>query len=245
MKCPRCGSDQRTGAAFCNTCGAPLPTDSLAYSSPPQQTKDGMKKKIIAITLACVLAAMVSLVFLMRHQKQSEIRSLEKQMSFHAANGDYESALGITKRLYEITDDDQYLSRSTELQQSAQAAEDLAEAKKEAAEKPETKTIVVEKEKPVEKTIVVEKEKPVSKQASSNGSKLSKVAANLKDKDITSTALKSNVRTEPTIHAQVIYSLEKGSTVHVYDTVIEGNIIWLDIGDGWTSHKNFNGDLKY
>ncbi len=170
---------------------------------------------------------------------------MEKQMSFHAANGDYDSALDIARRLYDMTGDDQYLSRSTELEQSARAAEDLAEAKKKAAEVPETKTIVVEKEKPVEKTIVVEKEKPASKQASSNGSKLSKVAANLKDKDITSTALKSNVRTEPTIHAPVLYALEKGSVVHVYDTVIEGNIIWLDIGDGWTSHKNFNGDLKY
>lgn len=206
---------------------------------------DPSKKKMIAIAIACVLLAMVGLVFLMRHQKQSEIRGLEKQMSFHAANGDYDSALGIAERLYDMTGDDQYLSRSTELQQSAQTAEDLSEAKKQAAEKPETNTVVVEKEKPVEKTIVVEKEKPASKQASANGSKLSKVAANLKDKDITSTALKSNVRTEPTIHAPVLYAFEKGSVVHVYDTVIEGNIIWLDIGDGWTSHKNFNGDLKY
>lgn len=244
MRCPRCGSDQRTGAAFCNACGAPLPQQAPASASPPQGM-DPSKKKMIAIAIACVLLAMVGLVFLMRHQKQSEIRGLEKQMSFHAANGDYDSALGIAERLYDMTGDDQYLSRSTELEQSARAAEDLAEAKKKAAEVPETKTIVVEKEKPVEKTIVVEKEKPASKQASSNGSKLSKVAANLKDKDITSTALKSNVRTEPTIHAPVLYAFEKGSVVHVYDTVIEGNIIWLDIGDGWTSHKNFNGDLKY
>lgn len=245
MKCPRCGADQRPGAAFCNACGAALASETTAYSSPPQETNDGTKKKIIAITVVCVLAAMAALVFLMRHQKQAEIRSLEKQMNHHAINGDYESALGIARRLYEVTDDNQYLSRSTELQQSAQAAEDLAMAKKAAAEKSETKTVVVEKEKPVETTVVTEEEKPASQQASSNGSKLSKVAANLKDKDITSTALNSNVRTDPTINAQIIYTLEKGSTVHVYDTVIEGNIIWLDIGDGWTSHKNFNGDLKY
>lgn len=245
MKCPRCGAEQRQGASFCNACGAPLPAESLPYASPPQQTKYGTKKKIIAITVACVLLAMVGLVVLMRHQKQSEIRGLEKQMSLHAANGDYESALGIARRLYDMTGDDQYLSRSTELERSAQAAEDLATAKKEAAKKPETKTVVVEKEKPAETTVVVEKETPASKQASSNGSKLSKVAANLKNKDVTSTALNSNVRTDPTINAPIIYALEKGSTVHVYDTVIEGNIIWLDIGDGWTSHKNFNGDLKY
>lgn len=71
------------------------------------------------------------------------------------------------------------------------------------------------------------------------------MASNLLDKDITSTALHTNVRSEPSINAPVVYALEKGSTVHVYRTVIEGNIIWLDIGDGWTSHKNFNGDLTY
>lgn len=87
--------------------------------------------------------------------------------------------------------------------------------------------------------------KPNQRQVSSNGSKLSKVASNLLGKDITSTALHTNVRSEPTINAPVVYALEKGSTVHVYRTVIEGNIIWLDIGDGWTSHKNFNGDLTY
>lgn len=87
--------------------------------------------------------------------------------------------------------------------------------------------------------------KPNQGQVSSNGSKLSKVASNLLGKDITSTALHTNVRSEPTINAPVVYALEKGSTVHVYRTVIEGNIIWLDIGDGWTSHKNFNGDLTY
>lgn len=87
--------------------------------------------------------------------------------------------------------------------------------------------------------------KPNTTQVSSNGSKLSKVASNLMDKDITSTALHTNVRSEPSINAPIVYALEKGSTVHVYRTVIEGNIIWLDIGDGWTSHKNFNGDLTY
>ena len=71
------------------------------------------------------------------------------------------------------------------------------------------------------------------------------MAANLKGKDIISTALHANVRTDPSINAPIAYALEKGSTIHVYDTVIEGNIIWLDTGDGWTSHKNFNGDLKY
>lgn len=68
---------------------------------------DPSKKKMIAIAIACVLLAMVGLVFLMRHQKQSEIRGLEKQMSFHAANGDYDSALGIAERLYDMTGDDQ------------------------------------------------------------------------------------------------------------------------------------------
>ena len=60
------------------------------------------------------------------------------------------------------------------------------------------------------------------------------------------TALKANVRSGPGQSYPLLYSLGKGTEVYVYDsTVNDKGIIWINIGDGWSSYKNFNGDLYY
>lgn len=152
--------------------------------------------------------------------KKSFYSGLEKQVSKYRSTGSRDQGIALVNSLLAIDSGNERLLAI------------LAEAKA------STGT-------PAQSVEALPKPKPRQKQVSSNGSKLSKVAANLLDKDITSTALHSNVRSEPSINAPIVYALEKGSTVHVYRTVIEGNIIWLDIGDGWASHKNFNGDLTY
>lgn len=152
--------------------------------------------------------------------KKSFYSGLEKQVSKYRSTGSRDQGIALVNSLLAIDSENERLLAI------------LAEAKA------STGT-------PAQSVEALPKPKPSQKQVSSNGSKLSKVAANLLDKDITSTALHSNVRSEPSINAPTVYALEKGSTVHVYRTVIEGNIIWLDIGDGWASHKNFNGDLTY
>jgi len=152
--------------------------------------------------------------------KKSFYSGLEKQVSKYRSTGSRDQGIALVNSLLAIDSGNERLLAI------------LAEAKA------STGT-------PAQSVEALPKPKPSQKQVSSNGSKLSKVATNLLDKDITSTALHSNVRSEPSINAPIVYALEKGSTVHVYRTVIEGNIIWLDIGDGWASHKNFNGDLTY
>lgn len=152
--------------------------------------------------------------------KKSFYSGLEKQVSKYRSTGSRDQGIALVNSLLAIDSGNERLLAI------------LAEAKA------STGT-------PAQSVEALPKSKPSQKQVSSNGSKLSKVAANLLGKDITSTALHSNVRSEPSINAPIVYALEKGSTVHVYRTVIEGNIIWLDIGDGWASHKNFNGDLTY
>lgn len=156
--------------------------------------------------------------------KKSFYSGLENQVSKYRSAGSKDQAVALVNSLLAIDGGNE---RLLAIQAEAKASTGAAAQPVEAPPKPKAKP------------------KPDTTQASSNGSKLSKVASNLLDKDITSTALHTNVRSEPSINAPVVYALEKGSTVHVYRTVIEGNIIWLDIGDGWTSHKNFNGDLTY
>lgn len=83
------------------------------------------------------------------------------------------------------------------------------------------------------------------KKSASSQSNLSIVANNLRDKRLTVTALNANVRSGPGLNYSLEYSIPKGDDVYVYDTLVNGKVIWLYIGDGWTSHKNFNGDLYY
>ncbi|MDO5302162.1 MAG: hypothetical protein Q4E76_06655 [Tissierellia bacterium] len=95
-----------------------------------------------------------------------------------------------------------------------------------------------------EEELAKEEAQPAPKQSAPR-SDLADIARNLQDKYLTSTAQKSNVRSGPGLDYPIDYSLTLGSEIYVFDTRISGNIIWLYIGDGWTSHKNFNGELYY
>lgn len=250
MNCPRCGAKQKPGASFCNACGAPMTPiryERPAEAPPYEPPRSG--KKTAAIVVACTLLLILAVFLGSMVKKTVQVSRMTQDMNDAAFEGDYDRALFVARELYNLTGDRQYLERSTQLRDEARLfAADQGEAP--APQQPATQKEPPKKDaaKPApkpEKKPAPKKEDAPPKQASSNGSSLSKVAANLKGKDIISTALHANVRTDPSINAPIAYALEKGSTIHVYDTVIEGNIIWLDTGDGWTSHKNFNGDLKY
>ena len=242
MNCPRCGAKQKPGASFCNRCGAPMTPiryERQAEAPPYEPPRSGKKTAVIVLTCTLLLILAVFLGSMVK--KTVQVSRMTQDMNDAAFEGDYDRALFVARELYNLTGDRQYLERSTQLRDEARLfAADQGEAP--APQQPAT-----QKEPPKKEAAKPEPKKEAAppKQASSNGSSLSKVAANLKGKDIISTALHANVRTDPSINAPIAYALEKGSTIHVYDTVIEGNIIWLDTGDGWTSHKNFNGDLKY
>lgn len=250
MKCPRCGSEQKPGASYCNACGAPMTPiryERQAEAPPYERPRSGKKTAFIVLTCTLLLVLAVFLGSMVK--KNMQISRMTQDMNDAAFEGDYDQALLVARELYNLTGDRQYLDRSTQLREEARlfaAGQGEAPAPQQPAPQKEQRKKDGAKPAPKpEKKPAPKKEQAPPKQTSSNGSKLSKVAANLKDKDIISTALHANVRTEPSINAPIAYALEKGSTIHVYDTVIEGNIIWLDTGDGWTSHKNFNGDLKY
>lgn len=235
MNCPRCGAKQKPGASFCNACGAPMTPiryERPAEAQPYEPPRSGKKTAVIVASCALLLILAVFLGSMVK--KTVQVSRMTQDINDAAFEGDYDRALFVARELYNLTGDRQYLERSTQLRDEARLfAADQGEA-------PAPQQPAPQKEPPKK-----EAAKPAPKPASSNGSSLSKVAANLNGKDIISTALHANVRTDPSINAPIAYALEKGSTIHVYDTAIEGNIIWLDTGDGWTSHKNFNGDLKY
>ena len=249
MNCPRCGAEQKPGASFCNACGAPMTPiryERPAEAPPYERPRSGKKTAVIVVT--CTLLLILAVFLGSTVKKTVQVSRMTQDMNDAAFEGDYDRALFVARELYNLTGDRQYLERSTQLRDEARLFAGQGEAP--APNQQEKQKQPKKKEPPTHATTpdkkqVPKKEQAPPKQASSNGSSLSKVAANLKGKDIISTALHANVRTDPSINAPIAYALEKGSTIHVYDTVIEGNIIWLYTGDGWTSHKNFNGDLKY
>jgi hypothetical protein len=59
-------------------------------------------------------------------------------------------------------------------------------------------------------------------------------------------AMTANVRSGPDMSYPILFTLEQGDEIYVYNySINDKGVIWLDCGNGWTSYKNFNGDLKY
>lgn len=89
----------------------------------------------------------------------------------------------------------------------------------------------------------IEAAKAAAKKAEAAAAQAKKNPAALKNTYQTVQTTNANVRSGPGLEYPVIYSLDKGDSVYVYETVEAGIRTWCDIGDGWISSRTLTGEL--
>ena len=155
--------------------------------------------------------------------------SLKSRIDSNSAVYDFDSSINLLENLLEVNPDSELFNDLLYSINSAKTnhMQAIEQAEKEQAEQEER-----------EKRAAEEKENAKNKSYSKN--------TGLNGNYLYVTALKANVRSGPGQSYPLLYSLGKGTEVYVYDsTVNDKGIIWINIGDGWSSYKNFNGDLYY
>lgn len=156
--------------------------------------------------------------------------SLKSRIDSNSAVYDYDSSINLLENLLEVNPDSELFNDLLYSINSAKTnhMQAIEEAEKEQAEQEERERRAAEEKENAAKN------KSYSQNTGLNGNYLYV------------TALKANVRSGPGQSYPLLYSLGKGTEVYVYDsTVNDKGIIWINIGDGWSSYKNFNGDLYY
>ena len=158
--------------------------------------------------------------------------ALKSKIDSNSSVYDFDSSINLLENLLSVNPDSELFNDLLYSINSAKTnhMQAIEEAEKQEAEEEERQRQAEQEEKERQAA----KNKSYSKNTGLNGNYLYV------------TALKANVRSGPGQSYPLLYSLEKGSEVYVYDsTVNDKGIIWINIGDGWSSYKNFNGDLYY